>query len=164
MIDKIISQGKELLSGQLKESVGFDDGQINKTLEVAGESTIDGLKEQVTGGNLSGVMDLFNGKSDTSTSNPVVGGIANNFIGNLVSKLGISEGIASKVSDMIIPFIMSKFGSKETGEAKEGSDLMDMLGGGGIAGALGGLFGGGDKKDGDDKDGGILGKLGGMFG
>ncbi|WP_107038159.1 hypothetical protein [Brumimicrobium mesophilum] len=163
MFDQIISQGKELLSGKLKETIGLDDSQVNKSFEVAGESAIDGLKEEVTGGNLSGVMDLFNGKSDTSTSNPIVGGIANKFIGNLVSKLGISEGIASKVSDMIIPFIMSKFGSKETGEAKEGSDLADLLGGGGIAGALGGLLGG-SKDDKDGKDDGILGKLGGMFG
>src|SRR5690554_6544538 len=125
MISKIISQGKELLSGKLKETVGLDESQINKTLETAGDSTVEGLKEQVTSGNLGGVMDLFNGKSDTSTSNPVVGGIANKFIANLVSKLGISEGMASKASDVVIPFIMSKFSSKETGKAKDSSQLMD---------------------------------------
>lgn len=162
MISKIISQGKELLSGKLKETVGLDESQINKTLETAGDSTVEGLKEQVTSGNLGGVMDLFNGKSDTSTSNPVVGGIANKFIANLVSKLGISEGMASKASDVVIPFIMSKFSSKETGEAKDSSQLMDMLGGGGIAGALGGLLGG-NKDDKRGKDEGLLGKLGGMF-
>lgn len=162
MISKIISQGKEMLSGKLKETVGLDDSQIDTTFKTAGESTIDGLKEQITSGNLSGVMDLFNGKSDASTSNPVVGGIANKFIANLVSKLGISEGMASKASELVIPFIMSKFSSKDTGEAKEGSDLMDMLGGGGIADAIGGLLGG--KKGEKGKDDGILGKLGGMFG
>lgn len=156
MIESIIKQGKELLSGKLKETIGLDDSQVDKTLETAGESTIDGLKEAVTGGNLSGVMDLFNGKSDTSTSNPIVGGIAKKFISNLVSKLGISEGMASKASDIVLPFIMSKFSSKETGEAKDGTDLMDMLGGGGLKDALGGLLGG-DKGDSP------LGKLGKFF-
>lgn len=159
MIDQIISQGKEFLSGKLKETVGFDESQIDTALNTAKDSTVDTLKDEVKGGNLSGVLDLFNGKSDTSTSNPIVGGMANNLISGLVSKLGIGKDMASKATDMIIPFIMSKFSSTDTGQAKDGSELMDMLGGGGLKDALGGLLGG-DKGGKDD---GMLGKLGKFF-
>ena len=53
---------------------------------------------------------------------------------------------------------MSKFSSKETGEAKDGSQLMSLLGLGGdnIIGAIGGLLGGNNDEN-------PLGKLGKMF-
>ncbi len=158
MINDIISQGKELLSEKLKETVGLKDNQIDTTLETAGESTVEVLKDEVTGGNLNGVLDLFNGKSETTKSNPIVDEIAKKFISSLVSKLGIDEGIASKASDIILPFLMSKFSSKETGEAKDGSQLMSLLGLGGdnIIGAIGGLLGGNNDEN-------PLGKLGKMF-
>lgn len=158
MINEIINQGKELLSGKLKETVGLKDNQIDTALETAGQSTIEVLKNEVTGGNLKGVLDLFNGKDGISQSNPIVDGIAKKFISNLVSKLGIGEGVASKASDVILPYIMSKFSSKETGEAKDGSQLTSLLGLGGddITGAIGNLLGG-------DKGKGLLGKLGKMF-
>ncbi|MFA5557716.1 MAG: hypothetical protein AB7D46_11460 [Flavobacteriaceae bacterium] len=158
MINEIISQGKELLSGKLKEAAGLNDSQIDTTIETAGESTIETLKNEVTGGNLKGVLDLFNGKSETSKSNPIVDEIAKNFISSLVSKLGVGEGVASKASDVILPFIMSKFSSKETGKAKDGSQLMSLLGldGGDITGAFGNLLGENKGKN-------LLGKLGKMF-
>ena len=158
MIESIINQGKEILAGKLKESVGLKDNQIDQTLKTAGSSTLEVLKNEISGGNISGVMDLFNGKSAVSKSNPIVGSIAKNLVSNLVSKLGISEGIASKVSDIIIPFVISKFSSKDTGEANDSSQLLKLLGldGDNILGSLGGLLG-------DKKDGGILGKLGKLF-
>ncbi len=145
MINSIISQGKELLAQKLKDTVGLKDNQIDTTLETAGESTVEVLKEEVTGGNLNRVLDLFNGKSEASTSNPIVNGISKKVIPSLVSKLGIDEGLASKISNIVIPFIMSKFGSKETGEDKDGSQIMKLIGMGG------------DNKDN------LLGKIGKMF-
>ena len=46
MINDIISQGKELLSEKLKETVGLKDNQIDTTLETAGESTVEVLKDE----------------------------------------------------------------------------------------------------------------------
>jgi len=159
MIDQLINQGKELLSGKLSQSVGFKGNQIDDTLEIAKESTLDGLKEQVLGGNISGVMDLFNGKSETTTSNPIVGGIAAKMVSGLISKLGVNQSIAEKATEIVIPFIMSKFGSSQTGEAKDGNQLMSMLGmdsDGGVMGMLGGVLG---NKNEDNP----LGKLGKLF-
>lgn len=145
MINNIINQGKELLAQKLKDSVGLKDNQIDTTLETAGESTVEVLKEEVTGGNLNGVLDLFNGKSETSTSNSIVSEIGKKFIPSLVSKLGVDEGLASKASNIVIPFIMSKFSSKETGEDKDGSQIMNLIG-----------MGGDNKEN-------LLGKIGNMF-
>lgn len=129
MLDKLIEIGKQQLGGQLKQEVDFNDEQVDKTMYVAKDSITDGLKEQVLNGNVSGVMNLFNGKSSATTSNPIVSGIVDKFAANLMTKLGVGPGTAQKVTQMVIPFLMSKFSSpSETGEAKDESSLMSMIG------------------------------------
>lgn len=128
MIDKLVSLGKEQLSGDLMEKFGLTSQQTEKTMDVTKTSVVEGIKEQVLGGNISGVMDLFNGKADASQGNPVVKAVSQNFVGGLMEKLGISKEKSGSIANLVIPFIMKKFGSSETGEAKTEADLMSMIG------------------------------------
>lgn len=165
MIGDIIDKGKDLLSGELKKTLGFDEKQISTTLETTKDTVGESLKDEVLGGNLNGILNLFNGKSETSNSNPIVDGIGKKFVANLVAKLGVSKGIAEKASGIIFPFIMKKFSSSETGKAQDGNQLVSLLGigGGGISDILGGFLGGKKEDKNKDKDEGLLDQIGNFF-
>ena len=128
---------------------------------------MDGIKDEIAGVNIAGLMGLLGDKSNLTADNPIINNIANGFIKNLVSKLGVSDSIAKTVSSVAIPFIMSKFSDK----AQDGS-MMEMVSGfmsGGdgkteMDDMLGSLLGGySDSKGGSNPLDDIKGKLGGLF-
>jgi hypothetical protein len=69
--------------------------------------------------------------------------LVNQFGGDMMEKMGVSKETAAMVSNMIIPFVMSKIGSPETGKADDAGSMMSQLGLNnldGISGMLGGLL------------------------
>lgn len=163
MLEKLIEQGKELIGGELKQEANINESQVEDTMSVAKDSIFDGLKDQVLGGNMTGVMNLFNGKEEVSKSNPIIQSLITRYAGDLIEKLGLPEGTSNTVAKIVIPFIMSKFASEETGKADDENNLMSMLGmdkDNSIMGFLGN-FGGNSKKD--DDNGGLADTLGKLF-
>jgi len=141
MLDQLIELGKSHLGGQLQQSAGLTPVQVDKTMDVAKDSISETLMQQALGGNLGGILDLFNGKSQATTANPIVNQMAGNFASSIAEKLGVSPATAQMVTNMVIPFLMQKFASKETGTADDGNDLMEKFGLGNLGG-LGGMLGG----------------------
>lgn len=158
MLDTILSSAKGELLNQLGSQFNLNPDQANKTVDTAKKTVADGLMKEVTSGNVSGLLDIFNAKAPGATNNPIVGGIVQQLVTNLVQKVGLNQQMASTVSNFVVPFILGKVaGSKQGGFSA--SDLTGMLGGGGgVADKIGSVLGG---KEGL---GGKLGGLGKMFG
>jgi hypothetical protein len=157
MLDQLIEFGKEQLSSQLQQKAGLQGSQVEKSLDVTKDSLTNTLISQVAGGNVGQIMSLFNGGSAT-TSNPVVGSMVTNLAVDLAAKVGISPQIAQTAAGVIVPFIMQKFASSESGTANDEGDLLDKLGISGndaIAGIAKSFLG--------DKGGDLLGGLSKMF-
>jgi hypothetical protein len=142
MLDQLINLGKQHLSQSLKDQGKLNDQQIGDTFSVAKGSFLDGLKDQAMSGNISQLTNLFNGKE--SNSNFLTENVMKHFVPQLASKIGISQNQAMSIGNMVIPFLVSKFASKETGAASDGNGLMGMLGidTGGLLGGLGSKLGG----------------------
>jgi hypothetical protein len=144
MIDQLINMAKQQLSGTLKQQHQLNDSQVNETFNVAEHSMMDGIKNLAATGNLSQITNIFNGK-DTNTSF-LTNDVTKNFIGQLAAKIGVSPEKASSIAATVIPFLINKFSSKETGTVENEGGLMDMIGLGSgnplseISGKLGGLF------------------------
>jgi len=150
MFDSILNSAKGELLSQLGSQFNLNPDQAGKTVDVAKKSVTDGLLKEVTSGNVSGLVNLFNGKSPAA-GNPIVNGIAQQTVTSLVQKVGLNQQMASTVSNFVVPFIVSKIsGSKQGGF--DAGDLTSMLGGGvgdkiksafggDVGGALGKLFG-----------------------
>ncbi len=139
MLDSILSLGKGELQKMLSQQTGLQGNQTDEAVEVTRDTVGNGLKDELMKGNFSGVMDLFNGKAPTTTSNPIVSGITSNLVRNLAAKIGISESVAQQVAAIAIPFIMNMLSSDKTGKASNEQDLVEKLGMGGDSG-LGGLL------------------------
>lgn len=135
-------------------------------IQAASGSLIDVLKEKVSSGNIS---ELINSFRDGSPSGDTTDAVSNKFTEKL-SGLGIDLGQAKNIAASIIPAIVSKF-TQKTGDPNDSSfDLQDIMSN--IAGEdgkfqlsdLGNLFNK-DASDSTDKkeDGGIMGKLNDLF-
>lgn len=145
MLDDLLQLAQGQLGTQLQEQAGLSSSQVGETVDVAKNSFLTQMASEAMSGNLPQLLDIFNGKASTTTANPIVMRLVNQFGGDLMEKMGISQETAAMVSNMVIPFVMSKIGSPETGTADDAGSMMSQLGLdnlGGIGGMLGGLLGG----------------------
>jgi hypothetical protein len=145
MIDQLINTAKQQLTPSLKQQHLLNDTQVNDTFNVAKNSLMDGIKNLAATGNLSQITNIFNGK-ETNTSF-LTNDVTKKFIGQLASKIGIPPEKASSIAAMVVPFLINKFASKDTGTVENEGGLMDLIGLGSgsplseIGNKLGGLFG-----------------------
>lgn len=145
MLDQLMNLARQQLAPALKEKEHLNDQQVNQTFDVAKGSFFDSLKGQALSGNISQLTNLFNGKE--SNSSFLSGSVMKHIVPALASKLGISPEKANSIASMVVPVLISKFSSKETGAANDSNGLMKMLGIepgnmlGDLGSKLGGLFG-----------------------
>ena len=180
MLDQLMSAVGGNVISELTEKAGINAEQAKEVLPVAQESLQSGLMEQVTGGNISGILGMFNGGASGLAGNSIFAGIKAKMAAGVMTKLGVPESVAGMVAGTGMTSMISGLASQlgDGGEVTE-DGLMSKLGlGGGIAdmakNALGDKLGGlGDVAKGvtGDAAGGLgdvakgLGdKLGGMFG
>ncbi len=140
----------------------------------ASNSIVASLKGQLSGGNLTDVLNTLGGKSALA-NNPVVGNIISSVGASLMSKFGLSQEAAHSVTSGLVPKVMDQLVSK-TNDPNDSSfelgGILNSLTGGKTQGldlsSL--LFGNGDLKElvgkisGGANSGGIGGMLGGLFG
>ncbi len=129
MLDQIIQFAKEQLGDDVKTTHQLDDTQHNQVFEVAHSSVFDTIKGQISSGNISSIMDLFNGNADTNhQSNEVAGGVHQNVIQGLMDKFGFDSAKAGGIANSIVPSIIKRFADPETGNASDPSDLIKKIG------------------------------------
>jgi hypothetical protein len=155
-----------------------------------------GLSNQANSqGGLGSLLGLLGGGSGNQggglMSNPIVGAISQSVVGNVMSKFGLSNGVAQSVVGSMLPSVLGGLINKSNDPNDSSVDMggiMNVLSGGktqGIdfgnimsqgAGALsdgkldmsdlmnmaGGLMGGGQQQQ--SGGGGLMGMLGGLFG
>ena len=156
MLNQLIQTAQQYLGPQL-EQIGVKPEQMGSIFNVAKDTVTDGLKNEATSGGLDSVMSLFNGNGGNLQSHSIVSSLSNNFVASLASKLGMDQSMATKISGVVIPFIMEKFSGSETGSASSPTDLTSKIGFGDITSSLNNMLGG------NDKGGDILGSLGKLF-
>jgi hypothetical protein len=146
MLDQLIKFAKDQLGDQFNSNNQLDSNQQNEVFNTAQSSIMDTIKNQIGGGNIGGLMNLFNGQDDPNAqANPIAGQAQQNVVTSLMDKLGLDEGKASGIAAQIIPAVMQRFASPETGTAENPMDLikkMGLEGDNGIADMIGKFTGG----------------------
>lgn len=129
MLDQLINFAKDQLGDQFKTDNQLDDNQQSEVFSTAQSSIMDTLKNQIGSGNIGGLMNLFNGQDDANPqSNPIAGQAQQNVVASLMDKLGLDEGKAGAIAQQIIPAVMQRFSSPETGTADNPMDLVKKIG------------------------------------
>ena len=105
----------------------------NAAMQTVFQSVLGGLQNEAQGGNLSGLMGLLSGQGGQGGSlmnNPIVAGIAQNAIGSLMEKFGLSNSAAGNIIAQVLPGVLSSMISKTSNPNDNSMDF------GGIMGAL----------------------------
>lgn len=185
MLDKIM----ELVGGnalnELTSKAGISMDQAKQMLPLAQDSLQEGLMSQITGGNLDGLIGMFNSAGSGSSSlmnNSIFNGIKGMFLQKIMKNIGLPESIAGLAAGTGMGSIIDGISGllKSDGDNEDiNASKMNVLGGGGAGSMLGSLLGGkeggimdsiGDVAgdllggSGSDKGGGVGGMLGKLFG
>ncbi len=130
MLNSIFSAAKGELTQQLGSKFQLNSQQAEQAVGLTKDTIQSGLLKEAGSGNISGLLNLFNGNSPVG-GNPIVTGISNQLVSALTSKLGLSPQVAGAVSTFAVPFIMSKISGNKPSGGFDQSKITEMLGGAG---------------------------------
>ena len=138
MLDQLMSSFGGDIVNQITEKAGISAEQAQSVLPIAQESLQSGLMEQVTGGNVSGILGMFNsGGGDGLASNPIFAGIKAKMMQGVMTKLGVPESVAGMVAGTGMSSVIGNLTGKLSGDDGQVTEdgLMSGLGlgGGGLA-------------------------------
>ncbi|MBB4036914.1 hypothetical protein GGR21_002828 [Dysgonomonas hofstadii] len=151
MLDQILNLVKDQAANVITNNSQVPEDKKDAAVETTTHAIADGLKSQLTSGNISNVMALFGGES--GGSNALSGSLQNSVVSALAEKVGLSQGVATTIASTVVPALISLV-SKKHNDSNDSFDLGSILssftGGGddgkksgGLMDMIGGLFGGG---------------------
>ena len=146
MLDKIMETlGGDALN-EMTSKAGISMDQAKQMLPLAQDSLKEGLMSQVTGGNMDGLLGMFNGGSSGLMSNGIFGSIKGMFMKKIMTNMGLPESVAGLAAGSgmgsLISGITGMLKADGDNDDVDASNIMNVLGGGGAAGMLGSLLGG----------------------
>lgn len=159
MLDKIMEQLGGGVAEQIAGKAGVSLDQAKGMLPFAQESLQEGLMSQITGGNVSGLLSMFQGATSGGSGlmdNPIFTSIKAMFMKKLMTNMGLPESMAGLAAGTGMSSLISGLAGKmvSAGDTNDidAASLVSVLGAGGdaggmlgkAAGMLGGLTGGGN--------------------
>ncbi len=147
MRDNLINLAKEHAGSTIINNLAIANEKNDDAIRTVAGGIMDVLKNQITEGNLTQMMSLFN--SGNANSNPILSQITQQVTISLSGKLGINPQEASKASSGLIPIVLNNLISK-TNDPRDSSfdinSIMSNLGGnaggmGSVASSIKSIFG-----------------------
>lgn len=149
MLEQLISSLKSDVGGQIASETKLPSGTMDKVFSVIGDVTKKEVTNQMTGGNISNVMNLFSNKPNNKDADSLQSNITSGVISDLTSKLGISSDMSAKIASIAIPALISMISSKNSSTPDDdpsplndifGSVVKSQLKSGGVKSILGKFF------------------------
>jgi hypothetical protein len=129
MIEQLFSLIQNESQKEIINNPNIPNEQNGLAVGLATESIFGGLQNVLANGGLEQVMGLFgNNQQGVQQSNPLVGGIVQNLIGQFMTRLGLSQENASGIASALIPMVLSKLIGNTTSSENNGFDINGLLG------------------------------------
>lgn len=159
MLDQLIKLVEQNAGKAIVQNDAVPNQHNNAAIKDVATQIFDGLKGQVSQGNVQEVVSMFQGGQSSLTSNPMVTQLITKVAGSLASKFGVSQQQAQSIAASLIPVVMNKFVNKTNDSNDNDFDLQDIMKNftGNNNFDVGSLLGSDKAKD-------MLGGLGKMFG
>lgn len=148
MLDNIVGLVKDQVLGSLTGgNVSIPADKKDQVVDTTTNSLMDGLKSSFSLDNLSSLTSLFGAQGSATGSNAISDGLQSSVISSLMDKVGISKDLSSSIASSVIPAVMGMFQKKINDPSESNFSIESLIktfsgnSGGGILGALGGLFG-----------------------
>ncbi|NDV66742.1 DUF937 domain-containing protein [Bacteroides sp. 224] len=146
MLDGILNLVKETVIKSISNNENVPEAKRADAVNVTTEAVTNGLKENLTLGNLSNITDLFK-KGSSATKNPITNNIIEMVTSSLIQKIGLSQSVANMISTTVVPMVMKAISGKVNDPNEKGfsiESILESVSGGkadGLLGKLGKLFG-----------------------
>lgn len=159
MLDQLIKLVEQNAGKAIVQNDAVPNQHNNAAIKDVATQIFDGLKGQVSQGNMQQVVSMFQGGQSSLTNNPMVTQLITKVAGSLASKFGVSQQQAQSIATSLIPVVMNKFINKTNDTNDNDFDLQDIMKNftGNSNFDVGSLLGSDKAKD-------MLGGLGKMFG
>jgi hypothetical protein len=128
----MLTQLFDLVKGEAQDAIinnpAIPNEQNNHAIGIATDSVFGGLQNALSNGGLKDVLGMFTGGGNTSGSNPIVAGITNSLVGQLIQKFGIDRPTATGISTSLIPSILGKLVHKTNDPNDSSFDINGIIG------------------------------------
>jgi nucleoid DNA-binding protein len=142
MLNSILDSVTKEVGGSLVSKLGLNQEQAKTAIESTGEATMEVVSNQLKGGDISSLMNLFSSKPNNSAANGIQNQITSLIAEKLSGKTGFTKTQIQGVISMVLPVVMNYIGKKnEETPDDDPSPLMDIFGSA-TKGALGKAAGG----------------------
>jgi hypothetical protein len=129
MLENLLGDLKSEVGGKIMSEANLPEGHLDKVFGIIGDVTEKEVGNQMTGGGISGVMNLFSKQQNNQGANTLQSNITSGVIGGLVSKLGLSQETSGKVAGIAIPALINMITRKNSSTPDDDpSPLMDIFG------------------------------------
>lgn len=126
MLDQLMKLVEQNAQKSILENKAIPDQLNNAAIKEVTNQIFNGLKGQVSGGNMQQVINLFHGGASKQPS-PVLNSILETVSTNLASKFNISQDVARSVAQQIVPQVMNQVIKKTNDPRDIDFDLQQML-------------------------------------
>ncbi len=144
MLENLTNLVKQYAGDAIINNPAIPNEKNDEVVSDASNSIFDGLKNVVSGGNVSDITNLFNGGGDAAASSAVSQNIQSGFVQNLMNKFGLDQGKAASIAAGLIPTVMQKLVHKTNDSNDSSFNLAGIIGsltgGGGVMDKLKGMF------------------------
>jgi hypothetical protein len=141
MIENLLTELKGALRQEVKQKTGLEQDKADQAIDLAAQSAREVAEQEVSRGNIQGLMQLMGSSESETHANPLVSKIGASYISKLVEQLGLTPEVAKQVEGVVVPMMVS-YVAKQFKDAGGMGALGSLLGGmgGGMGGMLGGFF------------------------
>jgi len=144
MLESLLNSLKSEVGDNIRNQTNLSEDKLNGVFAILGDVAQQQVANQMTGGHLSTVMNLFSDKPNSDSANMLQNNITSGAISKISQKLGISPEVASSIAGAAIPVLFNMI-TKKNNETPDDdpSPLQEIFGGkeSGIGGAIGNIFG-----------------------
>jgi len=139
MIDQIINSLKSEVGSQILKQTKLPSGNLDKVFSVIGDVTKKEVTNQMTGGNIGSVMNLFSNKPNNSSANLLQTNIVSGVVANLTRKLGIPNEMSNKIAQIAVPALINLITNKNSTTPDDDPSPLNELFGSKKGSLMGGL-------------------------
>jgi hypothetical protein len=139
MLDQLLGLIQEHSQEAIVQNPAVPNEHNADVMQTLMGSITGGLQEHAQNGNVQGIMGLLSGASGTGSglmNNPIVSSIAQNAIGAIMQKFGLSNGTAGGIVSSVLPSVLGGLINKTSNPGDSSLDFNSVLGslmGGGSA-------------------------------
>ncbi len=114
MFEDLIKVAKDQIATQVTKEVDLEPSKLDGIMSVVGDVTKNEVTKELTGGGISGIMNLFSKSPNNSVADSIQNNISTGVVSGLMEKVGLGGSTAKMIAGMAVPMVMKMITDKNS--------------------------------------------------